>query len=271
MEYSADNQPPGTFWSFIHRGTDSSTVAAQMTRVLPHSISVEPAAWGAMWFWKRIGRSWSQRRPSIRTVSVIGPVRLGVFRENATGTEDPAHFGLYGGPSGSVEPLPMEELGFPDRHYVQAAEGWLGLGDPAEAERELACLSPAAAGHPSALEALWRLHSARSAWSDALGTAQRHIEAAPHEAAGWIHQSYCLHELGRTSEAFQLLHSVILKFPEESVIPYNLACYACRLGELEAARRWFDQASRIGGKAMVRQMAADDPDLAPLREYIERL
>jgi hypothetical protein len=36
--------------SFIQRGTLSSTVTPQITRVLPHSISVEPVAWGAMPF-----------------------------------------------------------------------------------------------------------------------------------------------------------------------------------------------------------------------------
>ena len=29
---------------------DSPMVTPQMTRVLPHSMSVEPVAWGAMWF-----------------------------------------------------------------------------------------------------------------------------------------------------------------------------------------------------------------------------
>lgn len=44
MEYSAVIQPPGTFCSFIQRGTVSSTVTPQITRVLPQAISVEPAA-----------------------------------------------------------------------------------------------------------------------------------------------------------------------------------------------------------------------------------
>jgi hypothetical protein len=48
MEYSAVIQPPETFCSFIHLGTASSTVTPQMTRVLPHSINVEPVACGAM-------------------------------------------------------------------------------------------------------------------------------------------------------------------------------------------------------------------------------
>ena len=50
IEYSAVIQPPLTFWSFIHRGTDSSIVTPQITRVCPHSINVDPVACGAMSF-----------------------------------------------------------------------------------------------------------------------------------------------------------------------------------------------------------------------------
>src|SRR5438045_1146550 len=55
-----------TFCSFIQRGTFSSTVTPQMTRVLPHSIKVEPVAYGAMPFRKRSGRNWFTARPSAR-------------------------------------------------------------------------------------------------------------------------------------------------------------------------------------------------------------
>src|SRR5438034_11842003 len=66
MEYSAVIHPPTTFCSFIQRGTASSTVTPQMTRVWPHSMSVEPLALGAMWFTNRMGRSASGERPSGR-------------------------------------------------------------------------------------------------------------------------------------------------------------------------------------------------------------
>ncbi len=59
MLYSAVSQPPPTFWYFIHRGTSSCTVAAQMTRVLPNETRVDPVAWGAIPDWKVMGRSWS--------------------------------------------------------------------------------------------------------------------------------------------------------------------------------------------------------------------
>lgn len=165
----------------------------------------------------------------------------------------------------------MDELGFPDHHHLLAAEGWLGLGDAAEAERELANLSPGGRSHPSTLEVEWRLHSSRQAWQKALSAAQRLVEAAPERPSGWIHQSYSLHELRRTGEALQCLQTVVQRFPEESVIPYNLACYACQLGEMDSARRWLDEAVKVGGRTLIRQMALDDPDLEPLKAFIRSL
>src|SRR2546428_7503862 len=72
MEYSAVIQPPGTPCSFIQRGTISSTVTPQITRVLPHSTSVDPVAYGAMPFWKRTGLSSSSLRPSAREIAEPG-------------------------------------------------------------------------------------------------------------------------------------------------------------------------------------------------------
>ncbi len=57
IEYSAVIQPPVTPCSFIQRGTEFSTEAAQITRVFPAAISTDPAACGAMPGWKVKGRS----------------------------------------------------------------------------------------------------------------------------------------------------------------------------------------------------------------------
>ena len=64
MEYSAVIQPPETPCSFIHLGTEGSTVAAQTTCVFPVAINTDPSAFGAIPGVKRSGRSWSFERPS---------------------------------------------------------------------------------------------------------------------------------------------------------------------------------------------------------------
>ena len=124
----------------------------------------------------------------------------------------------------------MPELGFPDRHHVHAAEGWLELGDSAEAARELRQVSRPGLAHPDALEVQWRLHAARGQWDAALDVARSMTRTAPERAAGWMHAGYCLHELRRTDEAWEMLSAQADRSPSETIIAYNLACYACQLG-----------------------------------------
>jgi len=97
------------------------------------------------------------------------------------------------------------------------------------------------------------------------------VGVAPEDPTGWIHQSYCLHELRRTEEARTLLLGVAGQFSRISTVAYNLACYACQLSQPEEARRWLDRAIALIGKDRVKAMALADPDLAPMHEDIRGL
>src|SRR2546423_14413130 len=68
IEYSEANQPPVTLCSFIQRGTVSSIITPQITRVFPIATRTEPLACGAMFNSKLIGRTWSDARPSLRCI-----------------------------------------------------------------------------------------------------------------------------------------------------------------------------------------------------------
>lgn len=70
MEYSAVSHPPVTACSFIQRGTASSIVTAQITRVLPIETSTEPLACGATFNSKLTGRVSSGARPSFRCIDL---------------------------------------------------------------------------------------------------------------------------------------------------------------------------------------------------------
>src|SRR6266478_9023035 len=69
IEYSALSQPPVTPCSFIQRGTFSSMVTPQITRVLPMATSTDPPAYGAMPRSNATGRNSSPLRPSIRSTA----------------------------------------------------------------------------------------------------------------------------------------------------------------------------------------------------------
>ena len=165
----------------------------------------------------------------------------------------------------------MNLLEAPDIHHLNAASGWLELGNAAEAKAELPRVSVANRNHPAALELEWQICAAGKDWPSALAAAQKLVRLDPANVSGWIHQSYSLHEMKQTREALDVLSPVLEKFPGVSTIPYNLACYACQLGDLEQARKWLSEAIRIRGKEDIRKVALDDSDLEPMWEEIRNL
>jgi tetratricopeptide (TPR) repeat protein len=159
----------------------------------------------------------------------------------------------------------------PDAFHVRSAVGWLELNNAGEARAELEQVSAPQREHPDVLEVWWKVFSDEKNWPSALEYGARLSVIVPARVTGWIAQSYALHELKRTREAYELLHSVVGRFREHFVIPYNLACYQCQLGNKEEALRWIERAIETAGARTIREMARDDADLAPLREEIARL
>lgn len=170
-----------------------------------------------------------------------------------------------------VNSLGMRTLGFPDLHLVNASMGWLELHAAAEARAELEQVTTANAAHPDVLEAWWRVHAAEQHWDEALRVAELELITAPDRMSGWVDRSYSLHELRRTLEAREALLPALRKFPQASLIPYNLACYACQLGNPTEAHQWLRKAIARGEKDEIKKLALNDPDLAGLREEIAKL
>ena len=67
----------------------------------------------------------------------------------------------------------------------------------------------------------------------------------------------------------QFARNALSKFPQESLIYYNLACYDCRLGQIASAKQYLKQAFRIDPNW--RLEALEDEDLKPLWDYLGRL
>jgi len=160
----------------------------------------------------------------------------------------------------------MEPLEPPDSHCLLAAAGWLGLGCPDDALAELNSLSEANREHPDVLELRWLIHAERKDWTAALMTASTLITIAPERPAAWLHRAYAMRRVpeGGVERAWDLLRPALEKFPNESVIPYNLSCYACQLGRLDESRKWFKLALRTGTPEAIKQMALQDEDLRAL-------
>jgi len=160
----------------------------------------------------------------------------------------------------------MDQLAPPDSHYLNAAIGWLELGNPAEALAELELLPPGTKKHPDALEIRWLISAELQRWNEGLNVANLLVEVAPERSTGWLHRAYALRRVdnGGLQQAWDALLPIVPKFPKEPTISYNLSCYACQMQQLDAARLWFKRALSAGGKEHIKKMALQDPDLEPL-------
>ena len=165
----------------------------------------------------------------------------------------------------------MNPLPWPDNHHLDAAEGWLELGDTTQAAAEIQNIAPELRLHPEVLNVRWQILARDRDWENGLVIAGVISRLVPESPVGWIHLSYTLHELGRTQEAWDNLSRVAPKFPSDCTIAYNRACYACRLGNLETARELLTRAIRLGDAGQVKQAALEDHDLQPLWTTISDL
>ena len=151
-----------------------------------------------------------------------------------------------------------------DQRHLDAAEGWLGLGNHLEADKELEQVMASNRTHPAVLEVRYQVYDKAKKWDAALDIASALVQLAPESPSGWVHRSYCLHELKCTEEARDNLLRVVDKFPDQGIMRYNLACYECQLGRLEQAKNWLEKAFKLGNPKKVKLMALEDPDLEPL-------
>ena len=150
------------------------------------------------------------------------------------------------------------------RHTINAAEGWLLLGDWGSAEAELESLPAELQRDASVLTLRASILMAGKQWQRLVETCGELVRERPEESFGWIHRSFALHELKRTSEAWELLLPAVKHFPKEWLIRYNLACYAAQLGRLDEAVSLLEESMKLGNAREIAKMAKEDPDLEPI-------
>ena len=167
----------------------------------------------------------------------------------------------------------MQRLPPPDSHRLSAATGWLELGCPEESLAELKAIRPENQRHPDVLEMRWELHADAHEWDAAAEAARTLVTLAPDRVTGWLHRAYAMRRCpaGGLEEAMDALLPAADRFPMESLVPYNLSCYACQLGRPQEALAWLDRAFKVGTKAELKAMALDDVDLKPLWTNIQKL
>ncbi len=145
-----------------------------------------------------------------------------------------------------------------------AAQGYSELGMPEEAIAEIDSLPADARQHPAAIELRLLALVQAQRWTAALTASRELCRIVPDKSAGYIHAAFCLHELGKTEDAREMLLSGPEALHAEPTYHYNLACYECHLGNLDLARLHLEKSFNLDRK--FRDFAKVDPDLEALRK-----
>lgn len=167
--------------------------------------------------------------------------------------------------------MSVTRIAGPDKRHLDAAEGWLELGNHLEAKEELELLPPQLRTYPEVLVLRHKIYSAEKKWDLAAEAATALCERMPDYAFGFIRLAHSLHELKRTREAREVLMAVVDRFADEFIIAYNLACYECQLGNLTGARDWLKKAIDMGDREKIMPIALEDADLEPLWREISEM
>lgn len=146
-----------------------------------------------------------------------------------------------------------------DPHSLTAAVGWLELGLPREALRELAELPAKLQMRREALELKLVAQMTGQSWNSASDTARLLCLKDPEEPLFFLRAAYCLHETGDTLAACNWLLRGPKSLIDMAVFHYNIACYLWTLGEEERARSHLRRAIRMDRSFL--DAAKDDGDL----------
>lgn len=150
---------------------------------------------------------------------------------------------------------------------IIASQGYVELGLYEEARGELAVLPPELHERVDVIEITLLCLMGRNNWAEALALATKLCQLEPAEPGGYIHAAFCLHELGRTIEAVDMLSRGPVSLRTKPVYSYNMGCYHARLGQFDKSIVYLERAFEMDGD--LRLHAKKDRDLDSLRAQLE--
>jgi len=147
-----------------------------------------------------------------------------------------------------------------------AAQGYIELEMPENALAEIDALSAQDQQREDVLQMRLFVLMRSKRWDDALAVCAHLREFSPACSTGYIHGAFCLHEMGRTKDAKDLLLTGPDSLHEEATYHYNLGCYDAVLGNLEEASKHLRASFQIDKK--FREIAKYDPDLKTVQPLL---
>lgn len=113
-----------------------------------------------------------------------------------------------------------------------------------------------------------RLHHLmrKRCWARALVISRKLCRQAPHYTTGFLHAGFCLHALGKTAKAKELLLKGPSALLREAIYYYNMGCYDALLGNFNDARMHLQTSFKMDES--FRELAKKDPDLKSVQPFL---
>ena len=159
--------------------------------------------------------------------------------------------------------MPLES---PDKEFFDVAVGYTQLGMFLEANEQLENIDPFNRVAPEVLALRVDIYHGLQKWDLMREIAGRLCEFDPQSLQWAISYAYATRRSESIDAAKNILINSLPKFPQESIIYYNLACYDCQLKRMESAKKYLGQSFEIN--LNWRLQALKDDDLKPLWDYL---
>ena len=160
---------------------------------------------------------------------------------------------------------------WPGRHHVEAAEGWLALGDWQEAKAELDLLGPAGRDHPEALRARADVFEVAGRWNAQTVVLEKLTHLEPDEIDHWLRLNAAQLLAGQPREALARLETILERHPDHPGLLFKLAVTQAALGAIRSAGRTLTKLFTLEHHKYARTyvpLALQWNELAPLHDQL---
>ena len=145
---------------------------------------------------------------------------------------------------------------------LTASIGYLELGMYVEALDELESIQPEEKNNSAVLGLRLEIYGTAQNWKMMEVVASELLKRQPDDPDHWNNLAFSIRRKDSIKAAQTLLLEALEKFPNDAMTRYNLGCYACKLGDLEDAKKLVGEAIKMDSKFKL--LALDDEDLVEL-------
>ena len=149
-----------------------------------------------------------------------------------------------------------------NERLLVAAQGYLDLGLPLDANNEIESMNAEVRHLPEVLEVRVGIYRKMEKWELMQTVAKSLALHDPDEPQFTIWWAYATRRADSLDAARLILVNAVERLPEVPIFLFNLACYEAQLGDIERAKKHLQHAIELRGE--LRRAALEDEDLRPV-------